>query len=253
MPSLYFAEGIPYVLVMSVSVVLYKRLDVDNAAIALYTSLLYLPWVIKGGWSPLVDLVATKRRWITACQALLAVALLGVAGAVLTPMFFALTVALLATMAFVSATHDIAADGFYMLGLDAGQQAALVGVRSTFYRIAVIFGQGGVVVLAGVLEPRLGVPIAWATAFVAVAAVMAALSAYHGRALPRPAADMALPRGDGHSLWGDVGQTFAQFFQKPRLGALLAFLLLYRLAEAQLVKLVAPFLLDGRDRGGLGL
>ena len=157
-PSLYFAEGIPYVLVMSVSVVLYKRLGVDNGAIALYTSLLYLPWVIKGGWSPLVDLLGTRRRWIVVCQALLALALLGVAAAIATPFFFALTVALLAVMAFLSATHDIAADGFYMLSLSQHEQAWWVGLRSTFYRTAMIVGSGLLVVLAGVLESKNGLP-----------------------------------------------------------------------------------------------
>jgi len=252
-PSLYFAEGVPYVLVMSVSVVLYKRLGVDNSSIALYTSLLYLPWVLKGGWSPLVDLVSSKRRWIVGCQALLALSLLAVAAALTSSVFFPLTVALFAAMALFSATHDIAADGFYLLGLPTDQQAALVGVRSTFYRIAVIFGQGGLVVLAGFFEPRLGIPVAWAIALVLAAAMMAALAGYHRWSLPQPSADRSQPLDDGRSLLGGIGHTFVGFFQKPRIGALLAFLLLYRLAEAQLVKLVAPFLLDGRDQGGLGL
>lgn len=252
-PSLYFAEGIPYVLVMAVSVVLYKRLGVDNSAIALFTSLLYLPWVIKGGWSPLVDLVSSKRRWIVGCQFALALSLIGVAAAVTSSSFFALTVALFAAMAFFSATHDIAADGFYLLGLPTDQQAALVGVRSTFYRIAVIFGQGGLVVLAGILEPRFGVPVAWASALAFAAVVMALLAGYHRWWLPRPDMDRPAPRAAGSTLIGGIGRTFAQFFHKPRIGVLLAFLLFYRFAEAQLVKLVAPFLLDGRDQGGLGL
>ena len=140
-PTLYFAEGIPYVVVMTVSVIMYKRLGISNTDIALYTSWLYLPWVIKPFWSPLVDLVKTKRWWITIMQLFIGAGLAGIALTIPAPSFFQYTLAFFWLMAFSSATHDIAADGFYMLGLDEHKQAFFVGIRSTFYRLAMITGQ----------------------------------------------------------------------------------------------------------------
>lgn len=267
MPSLYFAQGLPYVVVMTVSVVMYKRLGISNSDIALYTSWLYLPWVIKPLWSPVVELYGTKRSWTLATQFGVSAALVAVALALGSPSFFTVTLALLWAMALTSATHDIACDGFYMLGLPAHEAAAFVGVRSTSYRLAMITGQGAFVVLAGELEklspgePRR----AWTITFAALAALMAALAAYHRFALPRPAIDR--PAGDvaraqvaaADAATGTAEpapsffSVFASFFQRPRIVAILAFLMLFRFAEAQLVKLVTPFLLDARAEGGLGL
>lgn len=157
-PSLYFAEGIPYIVVMTVSVIMYKRLGISNTDIALYTSWLYLPWVIKPLWSPLVDLLKTKRLWIVAMQLLIGAGLAGVALTIPAPDFFRYTLAFLWLLAFSSATHDIAADGFYMLGLSQHDQAWFVGVRSTFYRIAMITGQGLLIILAGAIESGTGLP-----------------------------------------------------------------------------------------------
>jgi PAT family beta-lactamase induction signal transducer AmpG len=157
-PSLYFAQGIPYVMVMTVSVVMYKRLGISNTDIALYTSWLYLPWVIKPLWSPVVDLLGTKRLWTVVLQGAIGATLALVALAIPAPRFFQYTIALFWMMAFCSATHDIAADGFYMLGLSQHQQAAFVGVRSTFYRIATIAAQGLLVMLAGFIETKSGLP-----------------------------------------------------------------------------------------------
>ena len=154
-PSLYFAEGIPYVVVMTVSVIMYKKLGISNTDIALYTSWLYLPWAIKPLWSPLVDMFLTKRLWVVVTQLLISIALVGVAFTISMSSFLVLTLTIFALMAFSSATHDIAADGFYMLGLNEPQQAAFVGIRSTFYRIAMIAGQGALVVLAGTLSRAL--------------------------------------------------------------------------------------------------
>ena len=150
-PSLYFSQGLPYVAVMTLSVVMYKNLGISNTEIALYTSWLYLPWVIKPLWSPLVELIGTRRQWIIAAQLLIGAALAGVALTIPTPLFFQVTLAVFWLMAFSSATHDIAADGFYMLAQPPREQAAFVGVRSTFYRLANIAGQGGLVYLAGAL------------------------------------------------------------------------------------------------------
>ena len=155
-PTLYFAEGIPYVVAMTVSVIMYKRLGISNTNIALYTSWLYLPWVIKPFWSPFVDLIKTKRWWIISMQLLIGAGLAGVAFLIPVPFFFQATLGVLWLLAFSSATHDIAADGFYMLALDSGQQSFFVGIRSTFYRLAMIMGQGVLIILAGSLEIATG-------------------------------------------------------------------------------------------------
>ena len=157
-PTLYFAEGIPYVVVMLVSVIMYKRLGLSNADIALYTSWLYLPWVIKPFWSPIVDILKTKRLWIIIMQLIVGAGLAGVALTIPVPNFFKYTLAFFWLLAFSSATHDIAADGFYMLGLSEHQQAFFVGIRSMFYRFAMITGQGLLIILAGYIETSTGLP-----------------------------------------------------------------------------------------------
>ncbi len=420
-PTLYFAQGIPYVMVMSVSVIMYKRLGISNTDIALYTSWLYLPWVIKPLWSPVVDLLGTKRRWTVVMQGVVGAALALLALAIPAPRFFQYTIALFWMMAFCSATHDIAADGFYMLGLSQHQQAAFVGIRSTFYRIATIAGQGLLVMLAGFIEtssglppveisvatvpgapdspavldestpwppPSLGelklfsdperveirttvtagpqadallsearaqnvrngfctatdaahfgsprqarsagsgslgvgtlrltqkpppgqtivvlvsrksgddridivegarltfndanwnaparvvfrtdpqladeasasfeatagnIPLAWTTVAVVLAVLFAVFCIYHQFALPRPAADGPAGSRDSGGFVAEFFRTFVLFFRRRDIGIVLAFLLFFRFAEAQLVKLVSPFLLDPRDIGGLGL
>lgn len=251
-PTLYFGQGIPYVVAMTLSVVMYKNLQISNTAIALYTSWLYLPWVIKPLWSPVVDLYRTKRWWIVGLQFLLGLALALVAFTVPAGNGFQLTLAVFWLMAFSSATHDIAADGFYLLALPAHQQAALVGVRSTFYRLAMIAGQGGLVYLAGSLQEFTGdVRVAWTAIFVLLAVFFIGLALYHWVVLPRPAGDG--PVEAGQPFAAGYREVFGAFFRRPGIKVILSFLLLYRLAEAQLLKLVTPFLLDGRAIGGLGL
>ena len=159
-PSLYFTQGIPYVVVMLVSVIMYKRMGISNAEIAFYTSLLYLPWVIKPLWSPFIDLFKTKRFWIILMQLLVAIGLAGVAFAIPLSGFLQITLAFFLILAFSSATHDIAADGFYMLALTEHQQAFYVGIRSTFYRVAMIIGQGLLIIIAGYFEVNSGLPTA---------------------------------------------------------------------------------------------
>ncbi len=327
-PSLYFAEGLPYVVVMTVSVIMYKRLGLSNTDIALFTSWLYLPWVIKPLWSPFVDMFRTKRFWVTLTQFILSLTLVSAAFSIPLPNFLAVTLTVFGLMAFSSATHDIAADGFYMLSLDESAQAAYVGVRSTFYRIAMISGQGGLVVLAGTLEPGLGIPLAWSIVFIALAVVFFVLSVYHRLILPSPESDSGSVSGTlsgsqvgalaggfvaialvlsgaffmlmfvfeqtglpatfatAVSIFALVGgvvillrtvvgtwidrsagrpeltylgpfieflRAFVLFVRKDNIWSILAFLLLFRFAEAQLVKLVSPFLLDPIEKGGLGL
>ncbi|MEL4179093.1 MFS transporter [Roseateles sp. PN1] len=254
-PSLYFGQGIPYVVVMTLSVIMYKNLGLSNTDIALYTSWLYLPWVIKPLWSPLIELFHTKRSWIIALQFLIGVALAMVALTIPGPQAFKVTLAVFWLMAFASASHDIAADGFYMLALPQHSQAAFVGVRSTFYRLANIGGQGGLVYLAGELQERTGsMTTAWSAVFALLAGLFALMAAYHFLVLPRPAADAQGPgRAGSAGLLRDFLQVFAEFFRKPGIWVILGFLLLYRFPEAQLLKLATPFLLDSQADGGLGL
>jgi PAT family beta-lactamase induction signal transducer AmpG len=253
--TLYFAQGIPYVVVMTVSVIMYKRLGISNTDIALYTSWLYLPWVIKPLWSPFIELFRTKRFWIISLQLIIGASLAAVALTVPMPSFFQYTLAIFWLMAFSSATHDIAADGFYMLGLEQHQQAAFVGVRSTFYRIAMITGQGLLVVVAGTLETNLGgnIALAWSITFGILASLFLVFFVYHRFILPYPVSDKTAERGGVENPFAAFLNIFVLFFRKKNIAAIIAFLLLYRFAEAQLVKLVSPFLLDARSAGGLGL
>lgn len=448
-PSLYFAQGVPYVVVMLISVIMYKRLGVSNTDIALYTSWLYLPWVIKPLWSPFIDLIRTKRWWIISMQLVIGAGLGGVALMIPAPSYFTYTLAFLWLLAFSSATHDIAADGFYMLALNENDQAWFVGIRSTFYRIAMITGQGLLIIFAGYIEASTGlptvhvdlqssttkgyvlpvhpdsvhfaqieeqviqlftanneisiqgmptkkadsllafakqwniengfvfdesqfhkthsaqnevsepglwstyivnplentlrthfgtepkevnkdksgavqfvyfklakelvdneklilnlgrstgdvsiqlvegarfefnstnwnkvaisvvqldpklekvslasfvgtsgdIPFAWSITFFILSGLFVAFFVYHRFALPKPVADVSLA-GESNNIIADFAKTFAEFFKKDKIGLTLAFLLLYRLGEAQLVKLASPFLLDAKELGGLAL
>ena len=249
-PTLYLGQGLPYVAVMTLAVVMYKNLGVGNAEIALVTSWLYLPWVIKPLWSPLVDLLGRKRGWIVALQLLVGAAFAGVALVVPVPNFLQWTLVMFWLLAFASATHDIAADGFYILALDRRRQAAFVGVRSTFYRISMLGGQGGLVWLAGWWAQQHGGPVAgWQAVFGLLALAFGVLALWHAWALPRPVADGPAPR-EG-AFWQGFGAVFRSFFARDDIVRVLVFLLVYRLGEAQLLKLVLPFLLDPRAEGGL--
>ncbi|MBI3004680.1 MAG: MFS transporter [Ignavibacteriales bacterium] len=259
-PSLYLAEGIPYALVMTVSVIMYKKMGIPNDEIAFYTSWLYLPWVIKPLWSPVVDILRTKRLWIITTQLLVGAGLAGVALTLPLSGFFQWTIAIFWLIAFSSATHDIAADGFYILGLNEKQQAFFVGIRSTFYRIAMISAQGLLVMLAGFFETTSmfglsgSIPIAWSMTFFILAGLLIIFFAYHKFILPHPMTDQAKVTGsEVAGFFKEFLMTFVAFFKKENIGPILAFLLLYRLGEAQLVKLASPFMLDAREAGGLAL
>lgn len=426
-PSLYFAEGIPYVAVMTLSVIMYKRLGISNTDIALYTAWLYLPWVIKPFWSPFVDLIKTKRWWTIVMQFILAIAFAAIAFFIPASMFFRLTLAAFWLVALTSATHDIAADGFYMHGLTSHQQSLYVGIRSTFYRIATVVGQGLLVILAGIVETNTGleparleiktseekissidiseiknknnepyfsftqvenvtslqevkqlniennfmvaeeenssgvekvekgegaftkwlrkhfgeknrgvsssfdrvyvvglklsqmpkdekpialnvtfkegdqsirleqnklsthfkftkdnwdksayllfyvdknikgetsavfeglsgnIPMAWLLVFVVMSIFFLLTAIYHSWALPRPASDQPIKNVTARNIMKEFIATFKSFFSKKGIIPAILFMLLYRLPEAQLVKLINPFMLDPQDVGGLGL
>ena len=253
-PTLYFAEGLPYVMVMTVSVIMYKRFGLSNTDIALYTSWLYLPWVIKPFWSPFVDILKTKRWWIIAMQLLIGGGLAGVALTLPTPFYLQASLAFFWLLAFSSATHDIAADGFYMLALDDSQQSFFVGIRSTFYRLAMITGQGLLIILAGFLEKSTGkISLSWSITFLVLSGLFIAFFVYHNFILPHPASDVERKGQTPQKILAEFGNTFASFFSKKGIILAIAFMFLYRLAEAMLVKLASPFLLDSRETGGLAL
>ena len=254
LPSLYFAEGIPYVIVMNLSVIMYKRLGLSNTDIAFYTGWLYLPWVIKPLWSPFVDLLKTKRWWILSLQLLIGSGLAGVAFTLPAPFYLQVSLVLFWLMAFGSATHDIAADGFYMLALDEREQSFFVGIRSTFYRLATIFGQGALVVAAGYLERTTGnIPYAWSLTLLVAAGLFVAFSVYHRFVLPTVSDDRRDRRKSYSDTWQEFGRVVVAFFDKKNIGIAIVFMLIYRLSEAMLVKLASPFMLDARSEGGLGL
>ena len=260
--TLYFAEGLPYVAVMTIAVIMYKNLGMSNTDIALYTSWLYLPWVIKPIWSPFVDLMKTKRFWIIAMQFLLGVGFAGVAFFINTNFYVQSTLAVFWLMAFSSATHDIAADGYYMIALDQKQQSFFVGIRNIFYRFSVIFGQGLVVMFAGLLADgsiipsvKGNVPLSWSIAFFLMAGLFIGLALYHYYILPKAETrrSESEPRRTPLELLKDFWKTFTSFFAKDGIGLAFFFILTYRLGESQLVKIASPFFLDTVEKGGMGL
>ncbi len=253
-PTLYFAEGVPYVAVMTISVIIYKRLGLSNADITLYTSWLYLPWVIKPLWSPFVDMLRTKRWWILVMQILIAAALAGVAFTIPGPWWLQGSLAFFWLLAFSSATHDIAADGFYMLGLEQHEQAYFVGIRSTFYRIATIFSSGLLVGLAGVLQVLTrSIAYAWSLVFYLIAGLFIALWLYHSWALPRPSEDNHRMQKSAKDIMNEFWNTLVTFFKKPQVWIGICFMLFYRMPEGLLAKVSALFLVDKMANGGLGL
>lgn len=249
-PTLYLAEGIPYFLVTSISVTLFAQLGVPNSEMALFTSLIAFPWVVKPLWSPFVDVLRTKRWWVLTMQILMAVtaALL----AWLAPQgHFTIALILFTITAFCSATHDIAADGYYMLALDEHDQSAYVGLRSTFYRIANIFCQSILLMIVGWLQKRTDISTSWTYALLLCSALLALMALWHVWAMPK--VEVGEDRLEVKGIWHEVGQVFAEFFKKPGILLALCFMLIYRLPEALLLKLCNPFFLAAQEEGGLGI
>jgi PAT family beta-lactamase induction signal transducer AmpG len=253
-PSLYFAEGLPYFAVTSIALIMYKNLGLSNTEIAFYTSWLNFPWVIKCLWSPFVDLLKTKRWWILSAECLIGAGLGGIAFCIPAHFYLQATLALFWLLAFASATHDIAADGFYMLGLTSDEQTFFVGIRSAFYKVANIFSQGVLIYFAGMLEKNTGnIPFAWSLTFLTTAGLFLAFFVYHKFSLPYPVADQPNRNTTAKRIMKDFALTFKTFFMKKHAAAAVFFMLTYRFSEAQLLKLIQPFLLDAREKGGLGL
>ena len=269
-PTLYFAQGIPFIFINMVTMVLFTQLGMSETDATLYTGWLYLPWVIKPFWGPIVDIIRTKRWWTVTMQICVAVGLAAIAFTLPLPNkeeianglpvnAFMLCLFFYFITAFCSATHDIASDGFYMLALNTSEQSMFVGIRSTFYRCANVFGQGGLVILAGILQTQTGdVALGWKYTVIICAVFFAVVSLYHAFILPAPVADKAVGGEDTKKRSvGDIVKefsgSFVTFFQKKHVVLAMLFMLLYRLPEAQVVKLCQPFLLASRDAGGLGM
>ena len=270
-PTLYFAEGIPYFIVNNISVTMFTKMGVPNGAMALFTSLLYLPWAIKPLWSPFVDILKTKRWWILSMQILMSVTFIlttlsiphpdaATIASQTTPIsLFTFTLILFIVTAFASATHDIAADGFYMLALDQQQQSFFVGIRSTFYRLSSIFGQGVLVYIAGYIERTShNIPLSWTLTMAITSVIFTLVSLYHTFVLPKPKADgirhiEERQQQQAQAIWKEFARTFVTFIRKPGVLLAIVFMLLYRLPEAFLLKMVNPFLLDSQPKGGLAL
>lgn len=255
-PTLYFAEALPYMVVMALSTIMYTNMGLSNTELALYTSWLYLPWVIKPIWSPLVDSFRSKRWWIIAMQVLVGASLAGVALTLQTEWWLQLSLALFWLMAFSSATHDIAADGFYIIGLTEKEQAFYVGWRSTFYRIGTIFCQGGLVVLAGVLQKGHSMSVAWAMTMALAGLIMLALALWHSKVLK--VSKVSKDSKDSKDfrvfkVFAPFIDTLRVFFSKKGVLPALLFMLLFRFPEAQLAKMAQPFMLRGLEEGGVGL
>lgn len=268
-PTLYFAQGIPYFIVNNISVMMFTKMGVPNGDMAMFTSLLYLPWMIKPFWSPFVDIFKTKRWWTVVMQILMTAAFAFTIFSIPTPTaemlatqttpisMFYVTLILFVVTAFASATHDIAADGFYMLALKQNEQAAFVGIRSTFYRLSSIFGQGVLVALAGLIETNTGnIPMSWRMTMIVTAAIFAICSLYHTFMLPRPTTDISSLKDEKPTvgaIFMEFGRTFATYFKKTGVLLAIVFMLLYRLPEAFLIKMCMPFLVASKEMGGLGL
>lgn len=253
-PSLYFIEGLPYIAVMSIATTMYKKLDVSNTDIALYTSWLYLPWVIKPLWSPIVDLLKNKRWWIITMQFLMGVGMAGIAFTIPVSFFFQATLSFFWLLAFSSATHDIAADGFYLIELNKEKQAFFIGIRNIFYRLSMITGQGLLVILAGWIEETTGnIPFSWTVVFIVTAGILFLFACYHKLVLPRNSSDKMKESSTVNEVFKGFRITVKDFFTKKGIVVALVFILTYRLGESQLVKLCSPFLLDDKIAGGLEL
>ena len=248
-PTLYLTESLPYVVIITVSVIMYKNLGISNADIGLYTSFLYLPWVIKPIWSPILELFGNKKQWFLSMQLILSLVFLGVGLTTGTDQFFTITLAFFWMGAFASATNDIASDGLYLIALKPDQQSFFVGMRSTFYRVGMITGQGLIVVIAGNLEQKFGDPTqAWSWTMTGVGALMLTLTGVNYLSTPK-VIEARVAKEDQPSF----GKVFSTFFTKKNIGLSVGFVLLYRLGESQLVKMASPFFLDSREAGGLGL
>ncbi|MBQ5627448.1 MAG: MFS transporter [Bacteroidaceae bacterium] len=253
-PTLYFASGLPYHAITSISDIMYKDMGIGNAQIAMYTSLLLIPWTIKPLWSPIVEMISTRRKWTLISQLLLAICFAVIALVIPSEYFLLLTLAAFFIGAFVSSTHDIALDGFYMLALPQEKQSFFSGIRNTFYRIATVFSSGVLVMIANRIAEKSGNgQTGWSATFAITGAIMLVLYLYHKKAVPSPASDTARTTSSIKDAFSNYGDIISSYFQKPGIWQALLFLLLFRFPEAQLAKMGKLFLMDSAAQGGLAL
>ena len=268
--TLYFLEGIPYFIVNQISVIMLTKMGVPNGEMAFFTSWLYLPWMIKPFWSPFIDIFKTKRWWTISMQIVMSIAFIALVMSIPHPepaliasgqtpiSMFYVTLMLFVIIAFASATHDIAADGFYMIALNPGDQALFVGIRSTFYRLSGIFGQGALVGLAGYIELKYeNIPMSWTVTMICSALILCVLTLYHTFILPKPKSDASVLKDDkkptANEIFKGFADSFKTYFMKSGVWLAIIFMLLYRLPEGFLLKLCSPFCLASLESGGLGL
>lgn len=257
-PSLYLGEALPFSAVMLISVIMFQELGLTDAQITYYTGWLGLPWVIKPLWSPVIDNMKTKRWWIVSMQFLMGVALALVAFTLPTAFWLQGTLAVFMLIAFASATHDISADGFYIIGLADKDQELYVGVRNTFYRIGMVIGQGGLVLLAGYMQQGLfgealqSLTSSWMAVFVILGVLMFFLGLYHAFVLPK-VEKVLHDRFDFMEQMREFWLTLKVFATKPHIISALCFILLFRLPEGLLTKIVPLFLKRSTAEGGLGM
>ena len=248
-PSLFFLEGIPYFIVSTVSVTMFKRMGISNAEIGLWTSLITWPWIIKMLWGPLVESTSTKRKWIIGTQILGVLAMIGVSQTITMENFLTPTLVVLTILAFLSATHDIAADGFYLLALSPEDQAYFVGIRGTAYRLANVFCNGGLIYLAGTFESAPGaiIPLAWRNVLIIAALIYLFFVVLGYKAMPKPRQD-----ADKQESF-PFKAAFTEYFSQAKLPLILGFILLYRFGESMVSKMSNPFLIDAIEKGGMGM
>ncbi len=270
-PTLYFLEGIPYFLVNNISMVMFNQMGVPNGEMSFFTTLLYFPWALKFLWAPFVDLIKTKRWWFLTMQFLMlglavltifsiphpspeVIAAMGTEVKLFTGVLIAFII-----MAFASATHDIAADGFYMLALTSGVQAEMIGWRSVFYRLSNVFCNSALIAIPGIIydwtikQGEANMPMAWQVTMVITAVIFAIMAVWHVFFTPRPDTDKPNAETTAKDIVTGFGKAFATYFTKPALWVAIAFMLLYRLPEGFLMKMIYPFLLGARETGGLGM
>ena len=270
-PTLYFLEGIPYFLVNNISMVMFNQMGVPNGEMSFFTTLLYFPWALKFLWAPFVDLIKTKRWWFLTMQFLMlglavltifsiphpspeVIAAMGTEVKLFTGVLIAFII-----MAFASATHDIAADGFYMLALTSGVQAEMIGWRSVFYRLSNVFCNSALIAIPGIIydwtikQGEANMPMAWQVTMIITAVIFAIMAVWHVFFTPRPDTDKPNAETTAKDIVTGFGKAFATYFTKPALWVAIAFMLLYRLPEGFLMKMIYPFLLGARDTGGLGM
>ncbi len=250
-PTLYFAEGVPFFAISLIAGILYKRLGLGNDVIALYTKLLLLPWSLKPLWSPLLEMFKTKKYFVVLLQLVGGVSLCLIGLCLPLAGYFLYTLVLFGVVAFCSSTHDIAADGLYIASLSPKEQAAYAGWQSGFYSVARLFSQGGLIILAGYLESRTDVPHAWMAIFASMGVILMLLGLYHARVLPT--GGVARHSGSLREIRATFWDVLLSFLKKPNIYLLLLFILLYRVGEGQVVTIGPLFLVDKRAAGGLGL